>query len=379
MAKSKNELGDYCYVTFMGRKKLSPWRCRVQLNGKRWVEYFDTEQQALDFKTDILTRRTKHYKKEENEYFSLSYLLNEWLDYKKLDLQKSTLGSYFHQFKIFSSLFDKWFHLISEEDVSKCIEYYGTTHCKRVKEALYVLEQINLLAGDKHKYKLDWNPTRIKNRVKVPKNHKKGKSFYTSDEVKLLLETALNSKKRNSIYFYHTYRLGFSIGCRVGELCSLKKKNFNKRDKTLLINSTIQNAGGYLQDSKMTKSKSSRTIQLSAMAIKSIEYLIEESKTEYIVPYYGHSPKFPFTRPYTFVDCLKRFCKLADLPYIGSHGAMRKTFATLIASNSDKPHRDMIASIQEHLGHKSPQMTLHYIQAIDTDLSDELSKLDNLI
>ena len=73
MAKSKNELGDYCYVTFMGRKKLSPWRCRVQLNGKRWVEYFDTEQQALAFKADILTRRSKHYKKEDNEYFSLSY------------------------------------------------------------------------------------------------------------------------------------------------------------------------------------------------------------------------------------------------------------------------------------------------------------------
>ena len=50
-----------------------------------------------------------------------------------------------------------------------------------------------------------------------------------------------------------------------------------------------------------------------------------------------------------------------------------------IAQASDKSHRDMIASIQKHLGHKSPQMTLHYIQAIDTDLSDELSNLDNLV
>ena len=41
--------------------------------------------------------------------------------------------------------------------------------------------------------------------------------------------------------------------------------------------------------------------------------------------------------------------------------------------NSNKNHRDMIASIQKCLGHKSPQMTLHYIQAIDTDLSEELS------
>lgn len=378
MAKSKNELGDYCYVTFMGRKKKSPWRCRVQLNGKRWVEYFNSEEEALKFKEEILNKRTKHYKKEDKEYFSLNYLLNEWLEYKRLDIQPSTISMYSQEFEIFKSLYTKWFHLITENEISKCIESYGKTHCKRVKESLYILEQVNLYSNYKYNYKLDWNPVRIKNRVKVPRNSKKGKTFYTSDEVKLLLKTALESKKRNSLYFYHTYRLGVSIGCRVGELCSLKKKNFNKRDKTLLINSTIQNAGGLLSDSKMTKSKSSRNILLSSLAIESIEFLIKESKTDYIVPYYGHDAKFPFTRPYTFVDCLKRFCKLAKLPYIGSHGAMRKTFATLIASNSDKSHRDMIASIQEHLGHKSPQMTLHYIQAIDTDLSNELTKLDSL-
>lgn len=40
-----------------------------------------------------------------------------------------------------------------------------------------------------------------------------------------------------------------------------------------------------------------------------------------------------------------------------------------------KPYR----LLHKAVGHNSPQMTLHYIQAIDTDLSDELSKLDDLI
>ena len=379
MAKSKNELGDYCYVTFMGRKKLSPWRCRVQLNGKRWVEYFNTEQEALSFKDDILTRRTKHYKKEDNEYFSLSYLLNKWLEYKRLDLQSSTILTYKSAFNIFKSLFDKWFHLITEEDISKCIADYGITHCKTTKEALYMLIEINNLAIDNYNYKLDWNPSRLRSRIKDVRNKKKGKSFYTSDEVKSLLLFIKESKKNNAMYFYHAYRLGVSIGCRVGELCSLKKNNFNKRDKTLLINSTIQITDKGYSDSKMTKSKSSRIVKLSAMATESIEYLIKESKSDYILPYFGRFNSYPFTYPSLFNEYLKRFCKLSNVPYIGSHGAMRKTFATLIASNSDKSHRDMIASIQEHLGHKSPQMTLHYIQAIDTDLSDELSKLDSLI
>jgi len=39
----------------------------------------------------------------------------------------------------------------------------------------------------------------------------------------------------------------------------------------------------------------------------------------------------------------------------------------------------MISGIQKQLEHKSPQMTFHYIQTIDTDLADELSKLDDLI
>lgn len=71
-------------------------------------------------------------KKEENEYFSLSYLLNEWIEYKKLDLQSSTILTYKSAFNIFKSLFGKWLHLISEEDTSKCI-----THCKTTKASLW--------------------------------------------------------------------------------------------------------------------------------------------------------------------------------------------------------------------------------------------------
>lgn len=65
----------------------------------------------------------------------------------------------------------------------------------------------------------------------------------------------------------------------------------------------VQNASRLLSDSKMTKSKSARTILLISFAIESIEFLIKESKTDYIVPYCVHNAKFSFTRPFTFVDC----------------------------------------------------------------------------
>ena len=89
------------------------------------------------------------------------------------------------------------------------------------------------------------------------------------------------------------------------------------------------------------------------MAIESINYLIGFSKTKYIVPNFTGGKSF-FLYPKSLRDKFKYVFKHIDAIWIGTHGMFRKTFATQIAQASDKSHRDMIASIQKHLGHKSP-------------------------
>lgn len=173
------------------------------------------------------------------------------------------------------------------------------------------------------------------------------------------------------------------VCCRIGELYSLKKKNFNNETKSLLIDSTItKDEKENFIDSKNTKIKTSRLCQLSDNAIESIEWLIQHFKTKYIFGKYSYKIKNDYLDRRNVADNFRTILKHLGIVWIGTHGMFRKTFATQMANLSDKSHRDIIASIQKQLCHKSPQMTLHYLQAIDTDLSDlsdELSKMDDLI
>lgn len=90
---------------------------------------------------------------------------------------------------------------------------------------------INNLASDNYNYKLDWNPSRLRSSIKDVRNKKKGKSFYTSDEVKSLLLFIKESKKNNTMCFYHAYRLGVSIGLELVSYAHLKRRILTREIK----------------------------------------------------------------------------------------------------------------------------------------------------
>lgn len=383
------KIKDYFYIDFMKNKKSKQYRCRIQLNGKRWIEYFDTLTEAESYKLEIQSRRTKHYKKNEFEYFSFLHIVNEYLKDKKLEWSDATYYNHSLNIKnVFGSFNNKWFHTISLED---CLELLhsepNSINCSKYYYGFQCLQEMNKFALNKYGYSLGWDVSIIRKKIKITKGgRKKPREYHTLDEIKAIssfLKNNKNKRIRNTDELYHIYRLGLSLGCRVGELCSLKKANYDKSARTLIINSTISVSAthkGHWKDSNLTKTKESRSVQLSAMAIESIDYLMNVSNTKYILPNFANiNSNSVFLKPRTLRDKFKYVFRNIDAVWIGTHGMFRKTFATQIAQASDKSHRDMIASIQKHLGHKSPQMTLHYIQAIDTDLSDELSKLDNLI
>lgn len=381
MNKPKN---DYFYIDIMGRKKKGQFRCRVQLNGKRWNKYFNTKEEAEAYRAEIQEKKRIVYRKGDHQYLSIGTLFNEWLENQEFRLSPSTIYGYNYAFrKIFQDRFNEWFHLLEREDCEDILKTrgYNSAVCY---EALYALQKINEYSIDKYKYSLDWNIASLRKLTKIPKGqYKKPREYHTKEEIKKITDYLYSydgDKLKNTVYFYHVYCLGLFLGCRISELCSLKKKNFNKETKTLLINSTIiRNKDGGWQDSNLTKTKTSRLCQLSNGAIESIEWLIDHSLSEYILgkPSGNYNQRFMVRRQ--IADYFRPIIKQLNIPWIGTHGMFRKTFATQVAQSTTKSHRDMIAAIQKQLGHKSPQMTLHYIQAIDTDLDDELSKLDDLI
>ena len=375
---------DYFYIDFMGRKKKGHYRCRVQLNGKRWNKYFNTKEEAESYRLEIQEKKRKVYKKGDFKYLSLGTLFHEWIDTQTHNLSSATVYNYSYCFeKVFKKHFEEWFHLIDRDLCESVLvkNGYSSFNCEK---AFHVLNQINIFSTDKYKYSLDFQLVSLRKQIKVNRgNRQKPREYHTKEEIKKITEFLFNytgDKYKNTIYHYHVYCLGLFLGSRAGELCSLKKINFNKESKSLLINSTItKNKKGLFCDSKLTKTKSSRLCQLSDNAIESIEWLINHSRSEYILGKPSNHYGTPFMDRRKISDYFKPILKELDIPWIGTHGMFRKTFATQIAKASTKSHRDMIASIQKQLGHKSPQMTLHYIQAIDTDLADELSKLDDLI
>ena len=385
---------DYFYIDYMPQRKSKKYRCRIQLNGVRWIEYFETKEEAEAYKLELFDKRTKSYRKGNHQYFSLFYIFNEWLKDKKLEW--SDASAYGHKLnfeKVFYSLKDKWFHLITFEDcVGLLHQEEGSINTGKFYYSFQCLQEMNRFSLNKYGYSLGWDVSLIRKKVKLTKgSRKKPREHHTLQEIKAISSflrdydyEGLKDKRRgirNTEELYHIYRLGLFLGCRVGELCSLKKSNYDKQGRTLIINSTISvspSGNSHFKDSNLTKTKTSRSVQLSDMAIESIDFLISVSTSKYIVPNFTGG-KSEFLIPKSLREKFKYVFKHIDAIWIGTHGMFRKTFATQIAQSSDKSHRDMIASIQKHLGHKSPQMTLHYIQAIDTDLSDELSKLDDLI
>lgn len=387
---------DYFYIDYMPQRRTKPYRCRIQLNGVRWIEYFETKEEAEAYKVEIFDKRTKQYKKGNYNYYSVLFIFNEWLKDKKLEWAGSTYYGHKLNFeKVFHSLKDKWFHLLTFDDCMTLLyQEVGSIHSGKYYYAFQCLQEMNNFSLNKYGYSLSWDVSLIRKKVKIRKgSRKKPREYHTLEEIKNIssflrdYDPSIVEKKntiiRNTKELYHIYRLGLSLGCRVGELCSLKKSNYDKKAKTIIINSTIsvsKTSESHFIDNNLTKTKESRSVQLSAMAIESIDYLMKVSKTKYILPNFANiNSNSVFLKPRTLRDKFKFVFRNIEAIWIGTHGMFRKTFATQIAQASDKSHRDMIASIQKHLGHKSPQMTLHYIQAIDTDLADELSKLDDLI
>lgn len=376
---------DYYYITFMKKKKDErKWRARIQFNGKREIKYFKTKEDAEAYRKSLINKRNKVYKKGGVEYYSLRTLANYFFESKKGVWTEGTIANYRCSFEnVFSDYLNNWFHELQKDHSRKLLNEGNLSRTFKGFYAFYILDSMDKFSKDKFNYSLDWSVGVLRKEIKISKGvRKKPREYHDDEEIKKIssfLRNCDDPKFKDTECLYHIYRLGLSLGCRGSELCSLKKNNYDKGSKSILINSTISVGSSGWIDSNLTKTKTSRVNSLSQSGVESLEWLMERSDTEYIIPNFTKSNSYKFVNIINLSDRYKSVLEHLGIIWIGTHGMFRKTFATLMAQKSNKSHRDMIASIQNQLGHKSPQMTLHYIQAINTDLSDELSELDAVL
>lgn len=376
----KTKSSDYAYIDHLKERRTKPYRLRLQINGKRKIYYFNSQDEAQAFKVEARGLKDRVYHKGDIVHYSLLTLFREWVKEKELLSSAGNIASIQTYFKHLKPLYESWLSGISKEDCQNLIKFDPSIS---LKSALAVLNSVNKYSLEKYGYGFSWNiDGLIKSFKPRAKAIKRVRSFYKEDEIKLILD---HLKSKDDLYWFHFFRLAFSLGARIGELCSLKKVNYHRSEKILLIDSTIHRTyrdGRLVQeDSSTTKNGESRVVHLSQAAIDAIEYFLlanKEKDNPYLVPKKRKTQSAFIT--YQFVnDVLRKISCDLGIIYLPSHCAFRKTFATQVAKASKKSHRDMIAAIQKQLGHKSPNMTLHYIQAIELGLSDELNELDKIL
>ena len=184
------ELKDYFYIDFMTQSKSKKFRCRIQLNGVRWIEYFDSKKEAEEYKIELFEKRTRSYRKGNYQYFSLLYVWNEFKKDKKLEWADSTYYNHCLNFKnVFSSLKDKWFHLITLDDCMELLhQESGSINCSKYYYGFQLLQELNGFCLNKYGYSLCWDVSLIRKKIKLTKGgRKKPREYHTLEEIKIFL------------------------------------------------------------------------------------------------------------------------------------------------------------------------------------------------
>lgn len=217
MTKNTN---DYFYIDYMPQRKSKKFRCRIQLNGVRWIEYFETKEEAEAYKLELFEKRTKSYRKGNHQYFSLFYIFNEWLKDKKLEWADSTYYSHKLTFeKTFYSLKDKWFHLITFEDCMGLLhKAEGNINCGKYYYSFQCLQEMNKFSLNKYGYSLSWDVSTIRKKIKITKGaNKKPREYHTLDEIKAIssfLKNNTNKRIRNTEELYHIFLIKFLLNAK---------------------------------------------------------------------------------------------------------------------------------------------------------------------
>jgi len=187
--------------------------------------------------------------------------------------------------------------------------------------------------------------------ITLPKTSKKTDiRILDGDEQKRLTEYISVNRNRTSMGIM----LSMYTGLRIGELCALRWKDIDLKERTLTVRNTIQRInsreGHYSTKIVITSPKSAsseRIIPLPECLIKMLNEL--ETEKESFVISGSKKPVEPRTMQYRFSAILKK----TGLPSVHFH-SLRHLFAT----NCIKLGFD-IKSLSEILGHSSVEITLN--------------------
>lgn len=291
-------------------------------------------------------------------------ILLEWLHKRKESIKESSYLKY--HFIINKIILPKLgkikFKKLSNKDIndffnsSKLLELADST-----KSIILIIIKFSIKYGVDNKYRKEFG------KIEIKFKKSKGKIIYFTKKEQQILENYLNSKLniRNLGILLSLY-----TGIRIGELCSLKKKDIDFINGTISINRTVQRVCN-TDLNQTTKTKlivqspktihSIRIVPLPDFLLSILEIMTEKiNNDEYYIFTNSTKPKDPRSFEKYFANVLKK-CNIRNLNF----HSLRHTFAT----RSREAGVD-IKVLSEILGHSS----YHITQEIYVHISNDFKK-----
>lgn len=232
----------------------------------------------------------------------------------------------------------------------------------------------NIRKALQYAMKTDIIPSNPADKVDLPKIEEYNPNFYTSDEVKTLLNEVIGTKLEIPVMIDCFY------GFRRSEVIGLKWSAIDFENKTITINHTITQSNGKLIIRDKTKTKSSkRTLPLEPIVESFLLELKEKQEKnkelcgnnynqewlEYIcVDVCGN-----LIRPDYVTETFLKLLKKKELKQIRFHD-LRHTCASILLKNGAN-----MKEIQAWLGHSNYNTTANLYAHLDTSSVNEVGKV----
>jgi integrase len=208
-------------------------------------------------------------------------------------------------------------------------------------------------------------PRNVCHMVKAPRPDKKAPAFYTSEQIKALLEAVKD----------HPYRLIYVLLCsggfREGEVLGIHIEDWDGKNRTVNVRHTVVTLKGGMVISEPKTQSSKRAVVLPKSVAHEVNRYIEQLNRKQGLIFTTRSGK-PIS-PRNFIRHFKSVIKPAGLPDLSVHG-LRHSHASLLLAEGVNPK-----IVQERLGHTSIALTLQLYSHTSPSLQDMAAdKLEDL-
>lgn len=317
----------------------------------------------------------------KNKKIKFSRFIVDWLNTIKPQLANSTWTRYKIAIDkiLLPSLGDKYLDKIKPSDINAIY-----LHCiNDLGNSTTTIRQYHWILSKAFKNALRWKiiDYDIMTTIDPPKKTKRELTVYNKDQLFLLLDRIKN------LTCYMPVLLSSTTGVRLGELCALRWKDVNLKDKEIYITRQLQKVDGKLELLELKTSTSKRKIPLLDYTIKGLEGLkqIQEynksknknyDKRNFVICKKDGSPYEPnyISKNYTRVMKQYRVCEELKIPYIRFHD-LRHTYATMLLT-ANTNHK----VVSELMGHSTVSMTLNtYSHVLPSLKENAINKLENLL